>query len=169
MERVASFEKVSFNQFRIDYSKTIGESDDSVIKRVYESIMLPVRATKGSAGYDFCSTVDFVLNPGETINIPTGVRVKIEDGWVLSCYPRSGLGFKYRLQLNNTVGIIDSDYYDNEGNEGHFYFQYYNFNKEELHVKKGDVIGQVIFMKFLTCDDDCANGIRTGGFGSTDK
>ena len=45
----------------------------------------------------------------------------------------------------------------------------YNFNKEELHVKKGDVIGQVIFMKFLTCDDDCANGIRTGGFGSTDK
>ena len=73
------------------------------------------------------------------------------------------------IKDSNSIGIIDSDYYDNESNEGHFYFQYYNFNKEELHVKKGDVIGQVIFMKFLTCDDDCAEGIRTGGFGSTDK
>lgn len=168
MERVASFEKVSFNQFRIDYSKTIGESDDSVIKRVYESIMLPVRATKGSAGYDFCSTVDFVLNPGETINIPTGVRVKIEDGWVLSCYPRSGLGFKYRLQLNNTVGIIDSDYYRSD-NEGHIFLKITNCSNDgkSVSIKIGDRFAQGIFTPYgITCDDNVYTE-RNGGFGST--
>lgn len=168
MERVASFEKVSFNQFKADYSKTIGESDDSVIKRVYDSIVLPVRATKGSAGYDFCSTVDFVLNPGETVNIPTGIRVKIEDGWVLSCYPRSGLGFKYRLQLNNTVGIIDSDYYYSD-NEGHIFLKMTNCSNDgkTVSIKLGDRFAQGIFTPYGITYSDNVDAERNGGFGST--
>ena len=87
------------------------ESSKREAEEIYESIQLPRRATRGSAGYDFFSPVEFSLKPGETIKIPTGIRVEMEEDWVLQCYPRSGLGFKYRLQLNNTVGIIDSDYF----------------------------------------------------------
>lgn len=71
--------------------------------------------------------------------------------------------------MANSIGIVDSDYYNNESNEGHFYFQYFNFSDKDLEVKKGDVIGQVIFQKYLTVDDDKAEGVRAGGFGSTDS
>lgn len=76
----------------------------------------------------------FSLAPGETIKIPTGIRVQMETGWVLQCYPRSGLGFKYRLQLNNTVGIIDSDYYFSD-NEGHIFAKLTNDGKEQKTVE----------------------------------
>ena len=117
MERIAKFYKVSFEQFKNDWSE-----NDSIaeLENIYENIKLPKRATSGSAGYDFYSPIDITLEPGKTIKIPTGIRVEICDGWVLKCYPRSGLGFKFRLQLNNTVGIIDSDYF-NSDNEGHIF------------------------------------------------
>lgn len=123
MNRMARFEKVSFEQFLEDYCKTFHLDSRKVenileVRSVWDGIELPKRATKGSAGYDFKSTINTVINPNETITIPTGIKCKMEDGWVLKLYPRSGLGFKYRLQLNNTVGIIDSDYYDSN-NEGH--------------------------------------------------
>ena len=116
-KRIAKFEKVSFEQFKGGYTDAIGEASDEQIREVYDSLKLPKRATKGSAGYDFYAPAAITLKPGETAKIPTGIRAKMEDNWVLQCYPRSGLGFKFRLQLNNTVGIIDSDYYysDNEG------------------------------------------------------
>ncbi len=97
MNTVAKFEKVSFEQ----YAKDVEKADE-----IYENIQLPQRATKGSAGYDFYMPYDLTLAPGQTAKIPTGIRAKIADGWVLCLFPRSGLGFKYRLQLNNTVGII---------------------------------------------------------------
>ena len=78
-------------------------------------------------------------------------------------------GPKKGLVMANSIGIIDADYYENETNDGHFYFQYYNFLDKEIIVKKKDVIGQVIFQKFLTVDDDHAEGIRKGGFGTTDQ
>lgn len=108
MHRVAQFEKVSWTQFQKDYMNTFGEGQTinmDNVKKIYDSIQLPIRATSGSAGYDFKSPITFILKPGQTIKIPTGIKVKIDDGWVLKCYPRSGLGFKYRLQLNNTVGL----------------------------------------------------------------
>ena len=120
MQRVAQFEKVSFNQFDKDFKDTYGDQYD--VNAVYESIKLPKRATSGSAGYDFYAPVDIELKAGETAKIPTGIRVKILDNWVLKVYPRSGLGFKFRLQLNNTVGIIDSDYYGSS-NEGHIFIK----------------------------------------------
>ena len=125
-------------------------------------------ATTGSAGYDFYSPLDFTLNPGETIKIPTGIRVKIDDGWVLKIYPRSSLGFKYRAQLNNTVGIIDSDYFFAD-NEGHVFIKITNCGDKELVVEKGKAFAQGVFVEYgITVDDECEE-VRVGGLGSTDK
>ena len=117
MKKIAKFEKVSYNQFKNDFMDSFPQYNEKEVEEIYHSIQLPKRATKGSAGYDFYSPIDFELNPGQTIKIPTGIRVRIENGWVLGLYPRSGLGFKYRLQLNNTVGIIDSDYYNSDNHK----------------------------------------------------
>ena len=161
MKKIAQFEKVSREQF-LDGCKR----DDA--KKIYAEIKLPKRATKGSAGYDFFAPYDIDLNAGETAKIPTGIRVKIDEGWVLSLFPRSGLGFKFRLQLDNTVGIIDSDYYFSD-NEGHIFAKITNDSRENkaLHIPAGTGFIQGIFTEYgITVDDD-ANEIRNGGFGST--
>ncbi len=164
MKAIARFEKISLDQFKKDYDLSTN------IEETYNDILLPKRATLGSAGYDFFSPLDFTLNPGETIKIPTGIRCFIEDGYVLSLYPRSGLGFKYRIQLNNTVGIIDSDYY-NALNEGHIMIKLTNDSNEGkvLNVKKGEGIAQGIFTEYFVTYDDETEGIRVSGFGSTTK
>ena len=94
----AKFYKVSFEEFQ----KGFGEycQDEQEVKNVYQNIRLPKRATKGSAGYDFYTPMTIDLKPGESIKIPTGIRCEMNERWVLMIYPRSGLGFKYRLQLN---------------------------------------------------------------------
>lgn len=120
MKRIAQFEKVNYEQFKKDWKDTFLNTKITTnikYKNIYDNILLPRQATKGSARYDFFAPVDFILRPRETIKIPTGICVQILDGWVLKCYPRSGLGFNYRLQLDNTVGIIDSDYYFSENNK----------------------------------------------------
>jgi dUTP pyrophosphatase len=164
MKAIARFEKVSKEQFVSDYDLTENKEE------VYDEIKLPKRATVGSAGYDFYSPCDFTLAPGQTIKIPTGIRSYIEPGYVLSIYPRSGLGFKYRIQLNNTVGIIDSDYY-NAANGGHIMIKLTNDSNEgkTLEIKKGDGIAQGIFSEYFVTYDDSTDGVRTGGFGSTSK
>ena len=129
MNKVAKFEKVSISQFIKDFKDTFNNFSDEEIINIYNEIKLPKRATKGSAGYDFFSPISFTLKPNESIKIPTGIRVKIEEGWFLANFPRSGLGFKYRLQLNNTVGIIDSDYY-NALNEGRIFSKITNATNE---------------------------------------
>lgn len=101
MKKIAKFYRVSIEQFVGDWIETFPDCKEEEAKEFYHKIMLPKRATKGSAGYDFFAPFTIDLCPGETIKIPTGICVKMEDGWVLKCYPRSGLGFKYRLQLNN--------------------------------------------------------------------
>ena len=168
MQRIAQFYKVSFEQFKKDYLDTFG--NDNNVQLIYDNIQLPKRATSGSAGYDFYAPIDFTLKPGETIKIPTGIRVKIEDGWVLKCYPRSGLGFKYRMQLNNTVGIVDADYY-NSSNEGHIFTKITNDTNEQktVEIKAGQGFMQGIFVEFGITFDDDATAIRDGGFGSTNK
>lgn len=160
---IAKFHKVSYEQFRKDWE---GAGEDR--KAVYEGIKLPRRATKGSAGYDFFSPVDFTLAPQETIKLPTGIRVEMMEGWVLQLFPRSSLGFKYRLQFNNTVGIIDEDYFYSD-NEGHIFVKLMNDSNEgkTLHIKKGEALVQGIFLPFGICEEDTASEIRNGGFGST--
>lgn len=169
MEKIAKFEKVSFEQFKNDWKKNF-ENTDEEIKQIYDDIKLPHRATKQSAGYDFYAPVDIEMKPGEVKLIPSGIRAKIDDGYVLMLYPRSSLGFKFRMQLNNTVGVIDADYY-NADNEGHIMCKFTNDTHEDkvLKVDKGAGMVQGIFMSFgITVDDD-SNEERTGGIGSTTK
>ncbi len=168
MQRIAKFEKVSREQYVKDFLDTFPEKSREEAEAVYEAIRLPRRATKGSAGYDYFSPVDFTLSPGETVKIPTGIRARMEEGWVLCNFPRSGQGFKYRLQLNNTVGIIDSDYYFSD-NEGHIMTRLTNDSNEGkvLTVRAGEGFLQGIFFPFGITEDDAADGVRNGGFGST--
>lgn len=169
MNRIAKFEKVSLNRFIEDWTAEFSVSQQEAIA-VYEAIQLPKRATKGSAGYDFFSPLSFELKPSQTVKIPTGIRVSIEDGWFLALFPRSGLGFKYRLQLNNTVGIIDSDYYGSD-NEGHIFLKLTNDTNENktVSIKAQEGVAQGIFIPFGLTEDDCADTVRNGGFGSTTK
>lgn len=151
MNRIAKFHKVSSAQFGRDG---------------YENIILPRRATSGSAGYDFIAPYDFTLEPGEEIVIDTGIRAKIADGWVLVILPRSGSGFKYGVRLANTAGVIDSDYF-NADNEGHIKIKLVGGSKT-YSVKTGDAFAQGIFLPYgITEDDECTEE-RHGGFGSTD-
>lgn len=167
-KQVAKFEKVSLEQFMDGYKDAFGECSEEKMREIYDALKLPKRATRGSAGYDFFSPQEICLKPQETVKIPTGIRVKIATDWVLKCYPRSGLGFKYRLQLNNTVGIIDSDYYMSD-NEGHIFAKITNDSKEGKTVKipAGTGFMQGIFVEYGITIDDEVTEVRNGGFGST--
>ena len=169
MEKVAKFEKVSKERFLADWLDTFGGDEDGALE-VYDKLMLPKRATKGSAGYDFYSPLEFTLKPGETIKIPTGIRAFMRDDYVLMVFPRSGLGFKYRLQLNNTVGVIDSDYFYSD-NEGHIFVKLTNDSNEgkTVELTEGTGFAQGIFLPYGITVDDAAEGKRNGGFGSTGK
>lgn len=170
MKRIAKFEKVSYAQFLKDWQSDFPEATEQECKQIYDAIQLPRRATKYSAGYDFFAPISFTLAPQQTIKMPTGIRAKIEEGWVLQCYPRSGLGFKYRLQLNNTVGIIDSDYYYSD-NDGHIFAKITNDSNEQKTVTVQAQTGfmQGIFIEYgITIDDDVETQ-RNGGLGSTTK
>ena len=165
-KRIARFEKVSFEQFKSGFDNLT----DNEIKELYDSLKLPKRATKGSAGYDFYAPFKITLKPGETVKVPTGIRSYMEENWVLKLYPRSGLGFKYRLQLNNTVGIIDSDYYYSD-NEGHIFAKITNDSNEgkTVEIEAGTGFMQGIFVEYGITFDDDATEVRNGGFGSTTK
>ena len=168
MRRIAKFQKVSWEQFLEGWKDAFPNTEEEKIREIYDGIRLPRRATAGSAGYDFFSPVDFELKPGETLKMPTGIRAWMGPDWVLKIYPRSGLGFKYRLQLNNTVGIIDSDYY-NSDNEGHIFIKITNDSKEgkTVQVQENTGFAQGIFLEYgITVDDD-ATAVSNGGMGST--
>lgn len=172
MNKVGEFYKVSFKQFKKDIKPIVDPHDtgdiEDIARELYDNILYPARATKGSAGYDFKTPFNFTLAPGESIIIPTGIRVRMKEGWMLACFPRSGLGFKYRVQLDNTVGIIDSDYFYSD-NEGHIFAKLTNDSKNDktVSLKVGDAFMQGIFIPFGTTINDAATGIRNGGLGST--
>lgn len=158
------FEKISLEQYFSDL-----EGNKEKIKKEYEDILLPKRATKFSAGYDFFAPRDFTLNPGEEIKVATGIKAFMhEDEW-LGLYVRSGHGFKYSVRLKNSVAVIDSDYV-NAKNEGHIWIAIYNGGNKIFQVKKGEAFAQAVFQKYLLVDDDYpVNEKRLGGIGSTDK
>ena len=170
--RIAKFEKVSRDQFKSDVLKNMGNifnTDEriAVIDDIYDAIKLPVRATKWSAGYDFFCPFSFKPVPGSGIVIPTGIRCKIEEGWVMKVYPRSGHGFKYGLHLYNTVGIIDGDYY-NAKNEGHIMMKISCKEPCDI-IEQGTGFCQAIFSQFGITEDDDVDTERVGGLGSTTK
>ena len=168
MRKIAQFFKVSEKQFIQDFCAAHQGVRQEEAKEIYDNIRLPQRATKGSAGYDIYTPITCTLKPGKSAKIPTGIRVKIEEGWFLSVFPRSGLGFKFRLQLDNTVGVIDSDYYFAE-NEGHIFVKVTNDSKEgkTVELEAGKAFCQGIFLNYGITVDDEAEGIRVGGLGST--
>ena len=166
----AKFYKVSYEQFEEGFLDYNANASKEIIHNIYNELKLPKRATKGSAGYDFYTPIDVYLKPGETLKIPTGIRCEMNERWVLMIYPRSGLGFKYRLQLNNTVGVLDSDYFYSD-NEGHIFIKITNDSNEGkiVDVKKGQGIAQGIFMQYGIVEDDDVSELRNGGFGSTTR
>jgi len=168
MQRIAQFFKVSPDNFINAMKEDFPQYTEEDIKDMYDSLSLPKRATSGSAGYDFYAPFSFSLPPGATIKIPTGIRAKMEENWVLKIYPRSGLGFKFRLQMNNTVGIIDSDYFHSD-NEGHIFLKLTNDSNEgkTVDITAGTGLVQGIFLEYGITVDDEADGVRNGGFGST--
>ena len=169
MQRVGEFEKVSFEQFRdamkdeFYRGQELPPAIEDDLKKMWEEIALPSRATTGSAGYDFKAPFTFEMRPGETMKIPTGIRVKIDEGWWLGCLPRSGLGFKFRMQFDNTMGVIDSDYYFSD-NEGHIFAKITNDSKSQkiVHVEAGNGFMQAIFIPYGITYSDDATGVRNG-------
>lgn len=155
------FEKISFEQFKKDICDN---------PELYNSIELPKRSTKKSAGYDIRSMENGILKPGEVKVFKTGLKVCMNDDEVLYIYSRSSFGSKYRVTMGNSVGVIDADYYNNPSNEGHFSVCLINHGEEDFEVKIGDRIAQGVFMKYLTVDnEEEIKEERIGGFGSTDK
>ena len=151
------FNKISEEQFK----------KDGVDKYCsYDEIKLPRRGSTGSAGYDIYALEDIELYSGQTIKVPTGINVELDKDKVLIIVPRSGLGFKYKTHLWNTVGVIDSDYI-NSDNEGHIWVKIQNESDQFCYIPKGTGICQGIIMQYFTTEDDDADGIRNGGFGST--
>lgn len=138
-----------------------------------ENINLPERKTKFSAGYDIEAAEDIVIPkfiPGmKPTLVKTGIKAYMMDDEVLYLYNRSSNPGKKGLVLANSVGVVDKDYYGNPDNDGHIMFAFFNIKDEDVEIKKGDAIGQGVFAKYLTVDDDSSEGIRQGGFGSTSK
>ena len=138
-----------------------------------KEIHLPVRKTKNSAGYDIEAAEDTIVPkfaPGvKPTLIPTGIKAYMQEDEVLYLYNRSSNPKKKGLVLCNSVGVVDADYYGNEDNDGHIMFAFYNVGRDDITIQKGEAIGQGVFQKYLTVDNDNAEGTRSGGFGSTDK
>lgn len=174
---VGHFEKVELRQFSKDFIATfplsetdreeLAETIVDVISDVYDHISLPKRGTIGSAAYDFVTPIAIKLKPGDSVNIPTGIRAVIEDPqFCLLLLPRSSMGFKYRLRLDNTVGLIDYDYQFAD-NSGHIFAKITNEGAKDVELQAGDRFMQGLFVPFGITSDDDTTEERSGGIGST--
>ena len=139
------FLKISFEQFKKDVEDNI---------ELYQSVKIPQRDSDATAGYDICLLNDITLKSGEIIKLPTGLKCFFEKDEVLLLVVRSSMGFKYNLRLCNQVGVIDSDYYNNQDNEGHIWIKIQNESNQDVEFKRGDAIVQGIFLKYLTTKSD---------------
>jgi len=162
------FYKVTQAQFQAAYDERYAFSKSEILQ-IYKDLKLPAQATSASAGHDFFAPFDFKLAPRQGITVPTGIRCRLLSGRFLAVFPRSGLGFKFRLQLDNTVGIIDEDYFNGD-NEGHIFIKLTNDSAENktVEVKKGQAFAQGIIMRYEIAQGAEASNQRRGGIGSTD-
>ncbi|MBW9212232.1 MULTISPECIES: deoxyuridine 5'-triphosphate nucleotidohydrolase [Terrabacteria group] len=160
---IAKFEKVSYEQFKKDFLKQgYGEEE---IEKAYQFVQLPKRSTAGSAGYDFVCPLDVNINQAGQL-IPTGIRARIKVGYVLLVVPRSSLGFKCRLALDNSIGVIDRDYYQSD-NEGHILVKVHA--SKTVDLKAGDRFVQGIFVQYGLAEEEEVETMRNGGIGSTNE
>ena len=177
MKIVARFEKVSYEEFKSAWIKAhvIDTNREDKIREIYNNIKLPTRSTKRSSGYDFYypDNIAICLNRHKSLTIPTGIRcVFLEDGYDLSIYPRSSMGFKYRAHIDNTVGIIDNDYFEAD-NEGHIIIKMSCDPRDAscMTINPGDKFAQGIIKEFFLAegDEEVEKKDRVGGMGSTGK
>ena len=168
--RMAKFEKISYEQFVKDIPSYVKDRDPKWLEYLYDEIRLPERATIGSAGYDFFFPYDTIsLASGCSIVIPTGIKCYMESGWWLGLFPKSKFGINYRLKLDDTVSVIDNDYYNCKDNEGHIFVKMTNndVQKRVIYINHEAAFCQGVFMIHGLTYNDNATGIRTGGLGST--
>lgn len=159
MKKIRGFEKVSLHEFQKHYPI-----------HSYDDVVIPVRKTINSAGYDFHLIEDIIIEPNEEKVIKTGVKAYMQADEFLMIIIRSSLGFKHNLRLKNQLGIIDSDYYNNIDNEGHILVAIKNEGYIPVELKKGESFVQGIFQKFLLIDSEQPPRTkRKGGIGSTKK
>ena len=167
------FEKVPFNTF-IQSGEVVEWIAPDVLEEpefwvsAYQAFDLPTRATKASAGYDIHTPFAFTLKPGKAITVPTGLRCIMPEDRVLLIAPRSGLGFKFRIGLANTLAVIDADFSGSD-NYGHIMLKLVNDGDKPVYFRRNDRICQGIIVHYDVTDDDTADGVRNGGFGSTDN
>ena len=168
MNIVAKFKRISWQKYFDFYNEDFLPDAETVkkLKQQYDGINLPERSTKGSAGYDIYSPINLLVDAGDSVVVPTGIRVEIENGWAGFIFPRSGLGFKYQVGLANTVGLIDSDYFYAD-NEGHILVKLVNRGTETVAINAGDKFCQMVLLPFGLADGDSVTESRVGGFGST--
>lgn len=189
---VAEFEKVSYDVFYKEYRKVFiksiaahavetgekvaiysEEEIHTIAKSVYDKIKLPERSTVGSAGYDFFFPYqDTVLPNGVQFIVPTGIKCKINyPGYALFLFPRSSYGFAHQMKIDNTIPVIDADYYGNSKNEGHIMVAITNQSndKHSFTIANQDKFCQGIFLPIGYAKENEVTGIRTGGIGSTGK
>lgn len=169
---VNKFEKISERQFFTDFAEYLDDEclDTRDGRAIYNMIKLPKRATTGSAGYDIFAPFDIEIPPKGTVKVPTGIRVLLDDDKFLAIYPRSGLGFKYKMQMWNTIPVIDADYSGSD-NEGHIWVKFYNDSPDgkTITIKQGEAMCQGVIQQYFKTINDETEGIRNGGIGSTTR
>ncbi len=138
-------------------------------EQINELGILPKRASQASAGYDFFIAQDITIPKKEIETIYTYIKVKMPKDEFLALHIRSSAAIKRKLLLVNQVGIIDSDYYNNEDNGGHIQIVIYNASDEDVFLTRGERIAQGIFLKYMLVDDDEVENKRSGGLGSSNK
>ena len=160
MKKLRGFELVSQKQW---------DKDKMFLNTELKDIILPTRATRLSAGYDIFSPMSWRLEPNEDVQVRLGWKVYMQSDECLFIVPRSGLGFNFYTRLANTTGLIDSDYYNNERNEGHCWIKIRNEGKATLNISKGQAIAQGIFQRYLLADGDDFNDKRQTRNGARDN
>lgn len=166
MQGIAKFEKVSLEQFLKDSKRLLYDYSEEEIANIYDNIVLPIRATKGSAGYDFYTPYKVTLHPHDKIIIPSGIRCQIADGYMMLGVVRSSMGIKNDINLSNTCMVLDSDYYFAD-NEGHIMIALRNMRDYLVRFSEGERIMQGVFLPYGIAVGDKAETRRTGGIGST--
>lgn len=167
MNRVAKFYKVSFEQFEKDWIDTFGNTYSEIeIIEIYENIKLPKRKTMFSAGHDMSIPFYAMIESGDTLKIPTGIKCEIDKDYVMLIFPRSSLGIKKNMYITNTIPVIDADYFEAD-NEGHIFLCIKNGGDKVLELNNGDSIVQAIFLPYGVADEEEILDKRVGGIGST--
>lgn len=134
----------------------------------YDEAIIPTRATYASAGYDFYAFRQYIIQPYMSEMVATGIKAKIPSNMVLLLFIRSSLSDK--LRLDNSVGVVDADYYNNRDNEGHIMGLIRNESKSPVTIHEGMRFMQGVFVEYHTAKNDIVmNSDRIGGFGSTGK